>query len=384
MPYCATNKFASTKRKLPRDLVMSSKVQASAEVAMAKRIRFDYSFPAILFAFTFTALGLGGCSSGKSLTLSSLQVTPANASVAEGSQQQFTATGTFSDGSTQDLTKNVRWSSSDRSAVTIDPPALAPPLSLGRPVIPASGDPGVGTAAMVIGSTRLIIVAGAGTSTPRFAYVTNLGDDTLSIYSVNPSTGQLRPHGYVLTDSHPDAVSLDPSGKFAYTANNQANDVSAFTVDSATGSLTPVPGPPFAAGSTPFAVTVDPSGTFVYVANSGSANISAYAIDRSTGALTPVPGSPFAAGSSPNSVAIDPAGRFAFVANSSGNVPVFSIDVSTGALQPIAGSPFPAGTFGGVATLHPTGRFLYAINQNTNTVTGLTVDPATGSLGPMP
>src|SRR5260370_28814653 len=68
---------------------------------------------------------------------------------------------------------------------------------------------------MVIGSTRLIIVAAAGTSTPRFAYVTNLSDDTLSIYSVNPSTGQLRPHGYVLTDSHPDAVSLDPSGKFA-------------------------------------------------------------------------------------------------------------------------------------------------------------------------
>src|SRR5260370_41085797 len=106
MPYCATNKFASAKRKLPRDLVMSSKVQASGEVAMAKRIRFDYSFPAILFAFTFTALGLGGCTSGtKSPTLSSLKVTPANASRTDSSQQQFTATGTFSACSTQDLTK---------------------------------------------------------------------------------------------------------------------------------------------------------------------------------------------------------------------------------------------------------------------------------------
>jgi len=27
MPYCATNKFASTKRKLLRDLVMSSEAQ---------------------------------------------------------------------------------------------------------------------------------------------------------------------------------------------------------------------------------------------------------------------------------------------------------------------------------------------------------------------
>src|SRR5260370_17325050 len=35
MPYCARNKFASTKRKLPRDFVISSEAQASAEVAMA-------------------------------------------------------------------------------------------------------------------------------------------------------------------------------------------------------------------------------------------------------------------------------------------------------------------------------------------------------------
>src|SRR5260370_2253286 len=126
---------------------------------------------------------------------------------------------------------------------------------------------------MVIGSTRLIIVAAAGTSTPRCAYVTTLSDDPLSIYYVRASTGELRPHGYVLTGSHPDAVSLDPSGKFAYITNDLTNDVSAFTVDSATGSLTPVPGPPFAAGSTPFPLTLDPSGTFVYAANSPSATI---------------------------------------------------------------------------------------------------------------
>src|SRR6266404_310655 len=57
MPYCATNKFASTKRKLPRDLVISSEAQASAEVAMAKRIRFDCSFPAILNCFPIHLIG---------------------------------------------------------------------------------------------------------------------------------------------------------------------------------------------------------------------------------------------------------------------------------------------------------------------------------------
>jgi hypothetical protein len=41
-----------------------------------------------------------------------------------GGQQQLTATGTFSDGSTQDLTSTVKWSSSD-SNVTVVPGGLA-------------------------------------------------------------------------------------------------------------------------------------------------------------------------------------------------------------------------------------------------------------------
>src|SRR5260370_27965544 len=120
---------------------------------------------------------------------------------------------------------------------------------------------------MVSGSTHLIIVAAAGTSSPRFAYVSNLSDDTLSIYSVNPSTGQLRPRGYILTGSYPDSLSLHPSGKFAYITNSQTNDVSAFTVDSRTGSLTPAPGSPFAVRSNPFSLTVAPSSAFSSVTN---------------------------------------------------------------------------------------------------------------------
>src|SRR5216684_501191 len=107
---------------------------------MLQRVRFDGSFLAILFAFTFTVLGLGGCGSGMSTpppTLVSLQVTPANPSVAEGSQQQFTATGTFSDGSTQDLTRLVTWASSDNGTASIDRAGLATTHSLGRPKITA-------------------------------------------------------------------------------------------------------------------------------------------------------------------------------------------------------------------------------------------------------
>src|SRR5260370_28956285 len=174
MPYCATNKFASTKRKLPRDLVISSEAQASAEVAMYGRIRLQrFSSSTILLTLGLASLLLAGCNSStcvpgtpgcKTVFLMSIQVSPANPSVTEGSQQQFTATGTFSDASTQDLTKTVRWSSSDNSIVTIDSAGLASTHSLVRRQITPSADTVVGTAAMATGSTHLIQMPSSGIS----------------------------------------------------------------------------------------------------------------------------------------------------------------------------------------------------------------------------
>ena len=47
---------------------------------------------------------------GSGLTLQSIQVNPATVSIAPGTQQPFTATGKYSDGSTKDLTLSVQWS----------------------------------------------------------------------------------------------------------------------------------------------------------------------------------------------------------------------------------------------------------------------------------
>ena len=52
-------------------------------------------------------------------TLVSLAITPANPTVSNGGTEQFTATGTFSDGTTQDVTMSAHWSSSSASVATI-------------------------------------------------------------------------------------------------------------------------------------------------------------------------------------------------------------------------------------------------------------------------
>ncbi len=58
-------------------------------------------------------------------TLQSIAVTPANPSIAKGATQQFTATGTFSDSSTQNLTSEVTWSSGTTTIATISAAGLA-------------------------------------------------------------------------------------------------------------------------------------------------------------------------------------------------------------------------------------------------------------------
>jgi uncharacterized protein YjdB len=51
--------------------------------------------------------------------LTSITVTPANPSIALGTTQQFTATGTFTDNSTQNITSSVSWNSSKTNVATI-------------------------------------------------------------------------------------------------------------------------------------------------------------------------------------------------------------------------------------------------------------------------
>ena len=73
--------------------------------------------------------------------LLSLAVTPASgASIEVGQSQQFTATGTFDDGSTADVTASVSWNSSNASAATIDTGGLATAVSLGSTSITATHD----------------------------------------------------------------------------------------------------------------------------------------------------------------------------------------------------------------------------------------------------
>lgn len=83
--------------------------------------------------------GGGGGSSTPAATLASITVTPVNPSIGKGATQQFIATGTYSDGSTQNITTSVTWSSSDTNVATIGSlSGLAASLTEGTTTITAA------------------------------------------------------------------------------------------------------------------------------------------------------------------------------------------------------------------------------------------------------
>ena len=70
--------------------------------------------------------------------LESIAVSPGNPELALGVTGQFSATGTFSDGSTGDLTDFVTWASATPSVAAISATGLASPVAVGQSAITAS------------------------------------------------------------------------------------------------------------------------------------------------------------------------------------------------------------------------------------------------------
>lgn len=115
----------------------------------------------LLVAVLATLGALAGCGDATFPYLTSIQVQPANPSVAAGNTQQFTATGTFSNGSTRDVSSLVTWSSSATPVATIAQSGLATTYSQGSSTISASFS---GLSGPVAGSTTLTATAPVLTS----------------------------------------------------------------------------------------------------------------------------------------------------------------------------------------------------------------------------
>lgn len=96
-------------------------------------------------------------------TLVAIGVTPTHIELAKGTRQQFVATGTYSDGTTQDLTSAASWESSNREVVSVATTAggegLAAALARGSSMITATLAGKNGAARLVVADAELVDIA---------------------------------------------------------------------------------------------------------------------------------------------------------------------------------------------------------------------------------
>jgi hypothetical protein len=96
-------------------------------------------------------------------------VTPANPSITKGATQQFTATGNYSDGSTQNLTASVMWTSLNPSLATITTGGLATGVGTGNSTISATLNGITGSATLTVTAPTLVQhVSGSNTRNNGF------------------------------------------------------------------------------------------------------------------------------------------------------------------------------------------------------------------------
>lgn len=102
---------------------------------------------AVLVLLTFGA----GCTGFfQNPVLQTVTVGPANLNLNQNSTQQMTATGTYDDGSTKNLSTGVVWSSSDTSVATVSTSGIVTGVSVGSATITAEDGTVSGTSSVTV------------------------------------------------------------------------------------------------------------------------------------------------------------------------------------------------------------------------------------------
>jgi len=180
---------------------------------------------------------------GTAATLQSIAVTPLTASIARNGTQQFTATGSFSDGSKQNVTASASWSSSNSNVATI----------------------GIGSGlvrGVSAGSVQITATLGSITSAPAALVVTSATLKSIAVTPGAPSIAAGTSLRFTATGTYSDASTEDVSSAVAWASSK----TSVATIGASSGLATGV-----AAGTTSITASQGGAGSPVAIAE-GSLN----------------------------------------------------------------------------------------------------------------
>ena len=128
----------------------NSTIKAAPNMPISSRI-------SLVCALLISAVGCGQFFPGAN-TITSLQVAPASATVQPGTTQQYTATATYGNNTTADVTSQVTWSTSPTSIAAINSTGLLTGVALGTASVQAKSSNGI------IGTTPVSVATKSVTS----------------------------------------------------------------------------------------------------------------------------------------------------------------------------------------------------------------------------
>jgi Bacterial Ig-like domain (group 2) len=118
----------------------------------------------VLLSLTMATMVCACGGGGTPTKLDSVSVAPQTVAVEQGASQQFKATGTYSDGSSQNLTASVTWGSSNPAVATINASGLATTVGTGSVTISASMSSVTGTASLAVNPAVSVSVSPSSAS----------------------------------------------------------------------------------------------------------------------------------------------------------------------------------------------------------------------------
>jgi DNA-binding beta-propeller fold protein YncE len=255
--------------------------------------KFAQIFPVL------SLLGLAGCfgSTFSDLLITSVNLTPANPTVAAGATQAFVLSATFVGGITnRESASDVTWFSDNTAVATIDKTGLVTAISVGTAHIEGNYHANNATTLLTVTAAANVATTMEGDS--LLLHVTNLktgqqmsfaANGLRDLIAVSRGSGQnlVDSEVSVLPEHGPTWIAIDPAAKYLYVVNHTSESVSVFAIDWKTGALEAIPFSPFSAGAKPWSVEVDPDGSSVSVTHFQGSGISRFRVDPASGALKP-------------------------------------------------------------------------------------------------
>ena len=219
---------------------------------------------------------------------------------------------------------------------------------------------------------------------PFYVYVSVSEEDRLSVFEMDPETGELDFRGTVAVPGRPAPLAADPERRFLYVGRRDARELSSFRIDPSTGALSPLG--TVSLESDPCYVATDREGKFLLSAYYNAGVVAVHPIGAD-GAVTAPPVEWLDTARGAHSIQTDRTNRFAFVPHiAGGNGPnaifQFRFDQSTGGLTPNSPPRVSPEDEAGPRhfCFHPTEDVLYVSNEQGCSVTAYRLDPAMGTL----